>query len=125
MARGLPGIVLPQTPRWARSNFQSYCVRLPEACDQRTVMQRLLDDGIATRQGVMCAHREPAYANERWTCTPGSGICPCGAGGCRHLRASEAAQDHCILLPLFHEMTFEDQTRVADTLRAACAVGAA
>jgi dTDP-4-amino-4,6-dideoxygalactose transaminase len=58
------GVGLPDEPAWARSNWQSYCVRLPEGCDQRTVMQSLLDAGIATRRGVMCAHREPAYPPE-------------------------------------------------------------
>ena len=118
---GTPGITLPAEPRWARSNVQSFCVRLPDGCDQRAIMQRLLDDGIATRQGVMCAHREPAYAAEPWTCVPGATACPCGAGGCRRLRRSEEAQDRCILLPLFHEMTADDQRRVVEALAAACA----
>ena len=118
---GTSGLGLPNEPRWARSNFQSYCVRLPDGCDQRTVMQRLLDEGIATRPGVMCAHREPAYAREPWTCIPGAAACACGVEGCRRLRVSELAQDRCILLPLFHEMTDDDQRRVAEGLRAACA----
>ncbi len=48
-------------PKWAPSNWQSYCVRLPDELDQRHVMQAMLDLGVATRRGVMCAHREPAY----------------------------------------------------------------
>ncbi|PJA50675.1 MAG: aminotransferase DegT, partial [Syntrophobacterales bacterium CG_4_9_14_3_um_filter_49_8] len=28
-------IVLPKEPPWARSNWQSFCVRLPDGCDQR------------------------------------------------------------------------------------------
>ena len=51
---------LPFEPEWARSNWQSYCVRLPERVDQKQVMQSLLDQGIATRRGIMCSHREPA-----------------------------------------------------------------
>ena len=30
-------------------------------------MQKLLDQRIATRRGIMCAHREPAYNREPWT----------------------------------------------------------
>ena len=48
-------------PAWARSNWQSYCVRLDGDLDQRAVMQHMLDRGIATRRGIMCAHLEPAY----------------------------------------------------------------
>ena len=50
-------------PKWACSNWQSFCVRLPTAYDQRQVMQMMLDAGIAVRRGIMCAHR-------------GAGLCP-------------------------------------------------
>ncbi len=56
----VPGLIPPEEPSWARSNWQSYCVRLPDACDQRSVMQSMLDEGVATRRGIMCSHREEA-----------------------------------------------------------------
>ena len=56
------GIGTPHEPDWARSNFQSYSVRLPDRLDQRAVMQAMLDAEIATRRGIMCAHREACYA---------------------------------------------------------------
>ena len=31
-------------------------------------MQAMLDAGIATRRGIMCAHRESAYQIEAWSC---------------------------------------------------------
>jgi perosamine synthetase len=97
------GLRLPFEPEWARSNWQSYCVRLPSKVDQRTVMQTLLDRGIATRRGIMCSHREPPYSNGRE----------------RHdLRQSELAQDNAILLPIYAQMTDEDLELVASTLRA-------
>jgi perosamine synthetase len=93
---------LPVEPKWARSNWQSYCVRLPERVDQKQVMQSLLDQGIATRRGIMCSHREAAYANEKQ----------------RHnLRQSEIAQDHSILLPIYTQMTDDDMVRIAAALR--------
>jgi len=100
----IEGLLLPLEPEWARSNWQSYCVRLPNRVDQKAVMQQLLDQGIATRRGIMCSHREPCYAEEK----------P------RHdLRQSELAQDHAILLPLYAQMTEEDQVTVATALRSA------
>jgi nucleotide sugar dehydrogenase len=105
MLAGISGLEVPQEPQWARTNWQSYCVRLPQECDQRQVMQRLLDQGISTRRGVMCAHREPPY---RGSASQG-------------LTESEKAQDHTIILPLFHQMTHEDQERIALALRAAVA----
>jgi perosamine synthetase len=99
------GVVLPVEPSWARSNWQSYCVRLPNHLDQQVVMQRMLDDGVATRRGIMCAHRESAYLD-------------CEVR--ESLVESEAAQDHAILLPLFPGMTESDQRQVVDALARAC-----
>jgi perosamine synthetase len=101
---GIEGLGLPCEPRWARSNWQSYCVRLPEHVDQRRAMQALLDVGIASRRGVMCSHREPAYAE-----------LPTGP-----LPRSEAAQDHCLLLPLYASMTPDELLQVAQAVEAVC-----
>jgi dTDP-4-amino-4,6-dideoxygalactose transaminase len=99
----IEGLSLPAEPKWARSNWQSYCVRLPHRIDQKAVMQKLLDQGIATRRGIMCSHREVPYSNNKQ----------------RHdLRQSEFAQDRSILLPIYAQMIEDDQVRVASALRA-------
>jgi dTDP-4-amino-4,6-dideoxygalactose transaminase len=116
---GIDGLVAPEEPAWARSNWQSYCVRLPTHANQREVMQSLLDAGVATRRGVMCAHRETAYPKATWTC--GRSECACNPGCCAQLAESERAQDHCIMLPIFAQMTLEQQNRVVAALRAALA----
>jgi perosamine synthetase len=105
LLKDVPGLRLPVEPDWARSNWQSYCVRLPEGRDQVQVMQAMLDRGIATRRGIMCSHREPAYQKAE----------PWRAGG--ELTHSEQAQEHCVLLPLFHQLTDEQQATIATTLR--------
>jgi len=112
----MPGVGMQTEPCWARSNWQSFCVRLPEGCDQRRVMQRMLDAGVATRRGVMCSHREMAYPRNEWGCGARSNGCDCGAGMCRQLRHSEEAQDRTIILPLFPAMTMEQQDRVVEAL---------
>lgn len=111
------GLQLPQEPEWARSNWQSYSVRLPDTCDQREVMQAMLDAGISTRRGIMGAHREPAYQKETWSCGLDKEGCDCLPGTCRRLGESEQAQDHAILLPLFHQMTDEEQDRIVAVLK--------
>jgi len=98
-------IKVPYEPEWALSNFQSYCIRLPDGCDQREVMQLMLNQGIATRRGIMCIHRESSYAD---TPVP------------LPLVESEDARNRCILLPLYHELTADDQARVAKALGKAC-----
>lgn len=116
----IPGLGLPEEPTWARSNWQSFCVRLPERCDQRTVMQRMLDAGVSTRRGIMCAHRELSYVHQPWGCATSRNYCDCPPRTCVQLRLSEEAQDRGIVLPLFHQMKLEDQDAVIDALRRAC-----
>jgi dTDP-4-amino-4,6-dideoxygalactose transaminase len=70
------------------------------------VMQSMLDDGIATRRGVMCAHREPAYRREPWRTAPTA----------NPLAVSEEISADGIVLPLYGDMTPEDQCRVAASL---------
>lgn len=115
----VPGLRLPEEPSWARSNWQSYCVRLPDRCDQQQVMQFMLDSGVATRRGIMCAHREPAYAHEPWSCGNGPGACGCPPGTCARLAESERAQDTAIILPVYHQMTGDEQSTVATALASA------
>jgi perosamine synthetase len=100
----------PLEPDWARSNWQTYCVMLRDGIARRDVRQRMLDDGIATRPGVMCAHREPAYPAGTWR-----------AGS--PLAASERAQDRGLALPLFHDLTPSEQERVVAALARACGRG--
>ena len=64
-------------------------------------MQAMLDEGISTRRGVMSAHREPAYQHEPWRAEHR------GA-----LAISEEISDDGLMLPLFGEMTDDDQARV-------------
>jgi len=104
----VPGLGLPVEPAWARSNWQSFCVLLPAGCPQRQVMQAMRDAGVSTRRGVMCTHREPAYGREPWLAGPSG------------LAASEEAQDRGLILPLYHELTADEQETVADALRVAC-----
>lgn len=106
-------ITLPHEPEYARTNWQSYCIRLGRGLDQKSIMQKMLDAGISTRRGIMNAHREPAYTSGVWKC----GHCKSTAGNCGCLHNSEIAQDECILIPLFPGMTVEQMEYTATTLR--------
>jgi dTDP-4-amino-4,6-dideoxygalactose transaminase len=103
--RLLGSVKHPAEPPSVRSNWQSYCVRLPDRMDQRRFMQALLDRGIATRRGIMCAHREPAFADLAHGPLP----------------ESERAQDRCVLLPLYPLMSEAEQDEVMAAVDEACA----
>lgn len=94
-------VTAPIEPDWARSNWQSYCVRLNPALDQKAVMQSMLADGIATRRGIMCIHMEESHLD---------------APPRHSLLRSERARDHSILLPLFYQMSDEMQEQVVASL---------
>lgn len=100
--RGIPDLISPLVPPNVKPNYQSYAVRVTEAYPiQRTqLMQRLLEQGISTRRGIMNAHQEDAHQD-----LPQA-----------HLNHSEAAREQVILLPLFASMTFEEVDRVVDAL---------
>lgn len=99
----IDGVTPPHEPTWARSNWQSYAVRLADSIDQRKLMQHLLDGGIASKTGIMNAHREPCMADHTLRFP---------------LPHSEAAQDHALLIPLYPGLTDAQQDYVLETLRA-------
>jgi len=94
-------LIPPYEPTACRHNFQSYMVRLtddaPVSRDQ--LMQELLSQGISTRRGVMAIHRERPYRNMEWDA---------------RLPETNRIADSTIILPLFHEMTEDEQDYVID-----------
>ncbi len=64
-------------------------------------MQQLLEQGIATRRGIMLAHLEPACADLPQ----------------RHLPRSVRASERSLLLPLYPQMTDAEQQQVIAALQ--------
>ncbi|MBV1691284.1 DegT/DnrJ/EryC1/StrS family aminotransferase [Novosphingobium sp. G106] len=101
----IPGVAVPQQPEWARSNWQSYTIGLPDGADREAVMQSMLDAGVSTRRAVMSSHLEKPWRNARRG----------------DLSRSEAVSAKHMILPLYDAMTDEDQVVVADALARALA----
>ena len=95
----LPWLVCPIEPEGSRHNFQSYMVRLTETAPltRDALMQLLLEKGISTRRGVMAIHRELPYRD------------PHRADWDDRLPQTALATDRTLILPLFHQMSEEDQ----------------
>ena len=100
----IEGLRLPFEPEWARSNWQSYCVRLPGRVDQRTVMQK------PSRPGHRDTPRHHVLASR--------GALRGGEAAPRSPSNRNCAQDQAILLPIYAQMSEDDQIRVATALRA-------
>ena len=92
---------LPVQPVYARSNWQSYPVKLLEnsPTSRDALMQYLLDNGIETRPGVMNAHQEKVYSSRR-----------------NDLPQSEEAREKVILLPIFHDLNEVHIRLIADLI---------
>ena len=117
----IPQLGLPEEPPWGRTNWQSFTVRLPDGVDQPRLMEQMLEAGVSVKRGVSCSHREEAYAAEGgWSCGAGPGPCGCPEGTCERLQQGEAAQDRCVMLPLYDALTEDQQQRVVDSLRECC-----
>jgi perosamine synthetase len=99
----------PHVPDYAEPNFQSYPLRLKAGAplSRLDLMNHLLTRQIATRRGIMLAHREPPYI--------GQGV---------SLPVSEAASEESFLVPLFPQMTEADVHRVCDALESVGRVAA-
>ncbi len=99
---------IPAEPAGIRGNYQSYLLRiLSKAKKSRDeVMNILLEKGIATRRGVMAIHLEPAYRSRF---------------GLIHLPETERAFRETIILPLYPQMTTEEQDYVIDSFKKALA----
>jgi len=102
----IPGLRAVADPEWGTCNFQSYWVEVsPDfALERDELLAELARADISARRGIMASHRQPPYASH----VP--------AGG---LPVTEHLTDHTLILPLFHQMTETEQSRVVDVLYAA------
>lgn len=99
---GIEGLRAVADPAYGTANFQSFWIEVgPEyPLDREGLLLALGEAGISARRGIMSTHREPAYAH-----IPA------------HLPLTERLTDNTLILPVFHQMTPEEQARVIAVLR--------
>jgi len=120
----IPQLQAPYDPPYAQRTWQSYCVRVAPSAPigRNELMRQLLTDGIATRRGVMAIHRETAYAQPRHAAAPtGIGGSPLDAGPHdgsiqADLPHTDAASSETLMLPLFPDLSDEQQSYVIERL---------
>jgi dTDP-4-amino-4,6-dideoxygalactose transaminase len=97
----MPYLEPPSDPPYVTRTWQAYCVRVLPACPLPVpeLRQRMLEDGIATKGGVMAIHLEPAY----------------GQRNARLPRTEDATRD-VLTLPLFPRLSDEEQDYVLERL---------
>ena len=101
----IPGLATIQDPGYGTTNYQSFWVMLPDdfPVGRNDLLRVLADAGVSARRGIMAAHLEPAYAGH--PCPP--------------LPVTERITAGSLILPLFHEMTEDEQDLVVSVIHAA------
>jgi dTDP-4-amino-4,6-dideoxygalactose transaminase len=101
----IPGLVTIRDPAYGTTNYQAFWVLLPPTfpVDRGELLRLLADAGVSARRGIMASHLEPAYADH-----PGPS-----------LPVTERLTAHSVILPLFHEMTEDQQDLVVSVIAAA------
>ena len=100
---GIAEVVPPVDTADYRTNYQSYMIRLTDraARSRDEIMDLLLEKGISTRRGIMAIHLEPAFLKRFGKC---------------QLPETEKALRETMILPLYPQMTLEEQDYVIQTL---------
>ena len=100
----VPGLRCVSDPENGTSNYQSFWVEVGAAYgwSRDELLVRLADQGISARRGIMAAHRQPAYRDAAHAALP----------------VTERLTDNTLILPVFHQMTADEQARVVAAIRA-------
>jgi dTDP-4-amino-4,6-dideoxygalactose transaminase len=91
-------------PAYGTGNVQSFWVEVGDdyPTDRDGLLEALARADISARRGIMAAHRQRPYRH----LVPEAG-----------LPATDRITDRTLILPVFHTMTDEEQSRVIDVLR--------
>jgi len=100
----VPGLEMITDPAEGTTNYQSFWVVLPDdsPVSRDDLLRGLAAAGVSARRGIMAAHMEPAYA----------------ALPAARLPVTERLTTRSVILPLFHQMTEQEQDLVVSVIRA-------
>ncbi|WP_311380600.1 DegT/DnrJ/EryC1/StrS family aminotransferase [Arthrobacter sp. ISL-69] len=110
MALGrIEGLRFIKDPAYGTSNFQSFWLEvLPSfALPRNELLERLSRDGISAGAGIMAVHRQPEYRGRDY--------------GSADLSVTERLADKTVVLPVYHQLTPGEQSRVLRSVRLAAA----
>jgi len=96
-----PKIRLPVKVPYGKHSYQSFCI-FTDSRDR--IIQKMREADIETQIGTYSLHLQNAFKNNA----------ACRISG--NLSNSKYAFNHCLTLPLYHELSFENQERVVDRL---------
>jgi dTDP-4-amino-4,6-dideoxygalactose transaminase len=95
------GVMLPQTTEHATHSYQSFCVFVE---DRDRIMHQLRQEGVEAQIGTYALHMHKAFENPDKTRFVGK------------MQHSRRVFERALSLPLFHEMTAQEQELVTQAL---------
>lgn len=99
---GCTDVVIPSATPDGEHSFQSFCIYVP---NRDEILQGMREQGIEVQIGTYALHLHPAFAPSAFCRIEGD------------MTGSQYAFDHCLTLPLYHELTESDQEIVVDSLK--------
>ncbi len=96
------GVEIPQITTGGKHSYQSFCIFVK---DRNRIMHEMRAKGIEVQIGTYALHMHPAFIE-------GPHISHSGL-----FKGSRFAYEHCLTLPLYHELSESDQRIVVETLK--------
>ena len=102
LLKNVRGVSIPGTSVNGKHSYQSFCIFIE---NRDEIMKSLRNTGIEVQIGTYSLHMHKAFQNEKLVRLHGS------------FENSAWAFNHCLALPLFHELTFEEQDFIVEKLK--------
>lgn len=101
LLEGQKNIIIPETTDQGKHSRQSFCIYVD---NRDALMKKMRETGIEVQIGTYSLHMHPAFIPREFCRIDGD------------MFGSKYAFEHCLALPLYHEMSQEDQGRVVEEL---------
>ena len=101
LLEGQKNISIPKTTEQGKHSRQSFCIYVD---NRDEIMKRMREMGIEVQIGTYALHMHPAFVPSEFCRIDGD------------MSGSRYALEHCLALPLYHELTKEDQEYVVSQL---------
>jgi dTDP-4-amino-4,6-dideoxygalactose transaminase len=102
LLKNIKGVSIPKTTEKGKHSYQSFCIFIE---NRDEIMKSMRSKGIEVQIGTYSLHMHKAFQNDKSVRLHGS------------FENSIYAFNHCLALPLFHELTFEQQEFIVEELK--------
>ena len=102
LLKNVKGVSMPKTSVKGKHSYQSFCIFIE---NRDEIMKSMRSNDIEVQIGTYSLHMHGAFQNEKAVILYGS------------FKNSTYAFDHCLALPLYHELRFDQQEFIVEQLK--------